>query len=418
MKINIHKVVNVLFFVYYFTLMIFVSNKSTLLISKVALLLMLLLMLLDSARHRYLLDVGLPIKLYAPFFIFCAMSIIWAIDRPQALTTIITLAQMFVLIIFIYGYYLLYDDAGLLIWSVVMAGLCMSFYCLHYYGIAAYITAITIKGRLGNDIANANAIAINAAIALIGCIYYFLYEKKIRYLLVSIVPVIVILGTSSRTGFLIGCFGVIVFFIVKSIDPQNVVKTIGKLIIAAIVLLIVANFMTKLLPNTSISERLETLFNYFSKSGGVVDTSTLERMQMIALGKKIFFSSPLFGIGIDNARVIASQSGFWNTYLHNNFIELLADVGIIGFVLFYFFYIVLFLKVYQILPHLKIVMKKDPWIVVISIIMLCRLIMDYGGISYYEQNFYVLYAVALLAINKCNYIRNNIDIYIKGNDCV
>lgn len=413
MKISIHKVVNVLFLGYYFTLMVFIGNKSTLLISKAVLLLMLLTMILDIIKNGYLLDVGMPIRLYAPFFMFCVLSIIWAIDRAQALTTIITLAQMFVLMTFIYSYYSIYGDVNFLIWSVVISGLFMSFYCIYYYGVDAYITAITIKGRLGNDIANANAIAINAAIALIGCIYYFLYEKRIKYLLVSIVPIIVILGTSSRTGFLIGCFGVIVLIIVKSIDPQNIVKTIGKLIIAVIVIVIAANLVIDLLPNASISERLATLFNYFSKSGGVVDTSTLERMQMIALGKKIFESSPLFGIGIDNARVIASQSGFWNTYLHNNFIELLADVGIIGFVLFYYFYAVLFYKVYKVMPYLKVIMKKDPWIVVITIILLCRLIMDYGGISYYEQNFYVLYAIGLLAINKCNYIKNNIDIYLK-----
>ena len=401
-KIRIHSIVNVLFIAYYFSLLVFVSKPETLKYSKILFVLFMLSMIGNLIISNQTISIRKPLRIYGPFFIFCMFSIIWAVDRTQALTTTITLAQMFVLLVFTYSYYSIYEDVDFLIWAIVICGVLMSVYCIWYYGIDAYITAITVKGRLGNDISNANTIATNAAISTIGCVYYALYKKKYVYYPLAALCVIVILGSSSRTGFLITVIGCLMLVLIKTVEVKNIVKTFVKLLIATFFVVLIFNIVMRFLPDASIFSRLETMFAFFSDNGGRVDSSTLERMAMIELGKNIFKSSPLIGIGVDNARVVAMQSGFWNTYLHNNFIELLADVGIIGFLLFYRFYYYFFSRTIKLYPKLNVIRENHGWFILIAVILLCKFVMDYAGITYYAQSFYVLYAVGLLAIDKIN----------------
>ena len=55
---------------------------------------------------------------------------------------------------------------------------------------------------------------------------------------------------------------------------------------------------------------------------------------MIEFGFKNFFNKPIFGFGINNAQFLL-EPYFARTYLHNNYIELLVDVGAVGFFLYY-----------------------------------------------------------------------------------
>lgn len=400
MKIRIKSIVNFLFFIYYLSLLILVSNVETVKYTKILLVLLLGTMLLTMLKNKKALKYKAVLNTMFPFLLFCFLSIIWSMNKSQALTTSITMAQMFILVIVIYGYYSVYSDIEFLIWTIVFAGVVMSAYCIAYYGVDAYIQAITVKGRLGGDIANANALAVNAATSTVGCFYYGLYKGKKIYYGIMLIPITTILGTSSRTGFLIAIIGIFFIVLSKVLEPHNVVKTIGKVVFTTIIIFVIFRIIMQFLPNTFIFTRLETLFNFFSDSGGKVDGSTLERMQMIELGKRIFYSSPLFGIGIDNARVVAQSSGFWNTYLHNNFIELLADVGVIGFSLFYLFYAKVFIFVFKKRNAFAEIKSNNSWFILLITFVACKFIVDYGSISYYVQSFYVLYAVTLLGIDQ------------------
>ena len=72
-------------------------------------------------------------------------------------------------------------------------------------------------------------------------------------------------------------------------------------------------------------------------TNGEVEGSFRGRERMIALGWSLFRDNPLLGYGVNNFRALSP----WNTYAHNNYVELLVDVGVIGTALFYFWAVVL-----------------------------------------------------------------------------
>ncbi len=61
------------------------------------------------------------------------------------------------------------------------------------------------------------------------------------------------------------------------------------------------------------------------------DSSYLTRTEMIQQGLQLWKQAPLFGNGMDAFRGLSGRG----TYSHNNYVELLCDLGLIGVVLFY-----------------------------------------------------------------------------------
>lgn len=125
---------------------------------------------------------------------------------------------------------------------------------------------------------------------------------------------------------------------------------------------------------------------------GKVDSSTIERKTYIEAGVKQFLKTPILGIGVNNSQYITLMETNKETYLHNNFVELLACTGIIGFVLYYSIFVYL-------LHNLFKYVKDDKSIAIISFIILAvNIILDYGVVSYYEKNTYIYILLAMVTI--------------------
>ena len=60
------------------------------------------------------------------------------------------------------------------------------------------------------------------------------------------------------------------------------------------------------------------------------------RENLIKGGIELFYNNPIFGIGLENSRL------FLSTYTHNHFVELLASMGVFGFIIFNLFSIPFF----------------------------------------------------------------------------
>jgi O-antigen ligase len=61
------------------------------------------------------------------------------------------------------------------------------------------------------------------------------------------------------------------------------------------------------------------------------DSSYQTRAEMIQQGIRLWLQAPLFGNGLDSFRGLSGQ----DTYSHNNYVELLCGIGIVGTLLFY-----------------------------------------------------------------------------------
>lgn len=78
-----------------------------------------------------------------------------------------------------------------------------------------------------------------------------------------------------------------------------------------------------------ITSRLSVLFGGQSEIGYIdSDYMTGFRLYLIEEGLNLFYQNPWKGIGLENTRL------FLGTYTHNNFVEILAGTGIIGFLIY------------------------------------------------------------------------------------
>ncbi|MBR0153395.1 MAG: O-antigen ligase family protein, partial [Lachnospiraceae bacterium] len=102
---------------------------------------------------------------------------------------------------------------------------------------------------------------------------------------------------------------------------------------------------------------------------------------------EIWREHPLLGIGMDNARMIGGEVfNKGEYYLHNNYMELLADGGLIGFLLYYS---MPFLLLTRAVRQQRRWVEDDAMICVI--LLLLMLVLDVGFVSYDSRTNYLLY---------------------------
>lgn len=133
---------------------------------------------------------------------------------------------------------------------------------------------------------------------------------------------------------------------------------------------------------STIGTRTEELINILT--GNDVGNEDTSRFELIEFGYNQFWEHPILGVGINNFRVLSNQvpafSGM-DFYAHNNYIELLVDVGIIGFAFYYWGYIYLFIHLRKIK---RITHKEDKLYSWGVVILLLRLVLDLAQVSYYS----------------------------------
>jgi len=127
--------------------------------------------------------------------------------------------------------------------------------------------------------------------------------------------------------------------------------------------------------------RMEDAVDALSGTGG--DGSANVRMSMITEGWKIFKDRILFGYGATNYSVVSR----FGTYAHNNFIEVLVDFGLVGFVLYYLVYWNAFRNLLK--------MKSDAGKALFCIFV-TRFFMETAMVTYYDKTNWILLAFFLL----------------------
>lgn len=140
----------------------------------------------------------------------------------------------------------------------------------------------------------------------------------------------------------------------------------------------------------SIGYRMEGLFNALTGEGEI-DESTIRRGNLIRKGVEIWLDYPLLGCGIDAFKVVSGRGG----YSHNNYVELLSGLGLIGFGVYYGYYLGLVWNILKIQYS-----KSEKWYWVLVIV--CLLLFEYGAIAYsvYPVHFILLFACVFLRLQK------------------
>ncbi len=389
-NINIDYIQLVLFFIYMIILYIYGSSSDTVVYSEIILLIFLGIEFLKIIKNRKM-KFCVPIILMFFFALFCLLSSFWSID-PNI--TLIDARTQIILVIFVlisYNFFINIDNGAKKLLKIIMyAGLIFSFYIIIYYGVKNYIDML-IKGiRVGTELNNVNTIGLQTSISVIIAIFFALYENNKKYFLVTILPLIVSLGTGSRKVLITLVLGTVLLFLLNRNKKFNI-KNATKKIIYFVILVGIFFAISQTQIFSTIFSRFQSAINMFTENG-VVDGSARTRKLLIDLGIEQFKKTPFFGIGMGNAKYLSLYVIGEKMYLHNNYVELLSSVGIFGFLIYYSTY------VYIIIYCLKFLKQKNPYINIVLVIFLVNLVLEFAMVSYYSKNtrIYILLAIVTL----------------------
>lgn len=332
------------------------------------------------------------IMLFAAFIVFSFISLAWSININASLSTIITLIQLLIMSVILYSYISTFENIESFIYGFMISGMICAFVVVEYYGFGEYIRLMFLGERLGGMINNVNIVGMYLSITVIVAFYQAYFKGKKYCYVFMLFAVLVAFGTGSRKSVAMVALGIGLLLIMKY--RENISLTaFAKLLVAVIVFLIILNYISTMPIFQGVFSRISSMFGGES---GKVDGSASMRFSLIEAGWDSFKQRPYTGVGIDNARLVSKEVLGVSLYMHNNFIELLVCVGIVGFLIYYAIYFYLIKNLYT----LSVITGNTATTLMFTI-MVSLLVMDYGMVSYYNKITYIFFAMAAATITIC-----------------
>ncbi|MBQ7654294.1 MAG: O-antigen ligase family protein [Clostridia bacterium] len=323
---------------------------------------------------------------YGVFILLCLMSILWA-RYPERVMMIMSkmvqnLAISYFLILNIETKQDFRRTENIFILSVIYLGLKIFFSVPTSQLFSRHLGGYEITGN------NVNNIAISFALMII-ILFYRFYSEKNTLMAVPIVFLgFMLMLTSSRKSVSLVALAV---FLIILFDRKRKHKFLNIFLAVFVVGLVAYLIFTDEHLYKAIGWKFSAMFNFLENDKG--DTSLYERRLFRKYAFELFCQHPILGVGAHNfsgyLRNIFSRS----TYSHNNWLEMLSCLGIVGFIAYYWFYIYLLVKLAR--QYKKGVNFTTPFLVIV----MCMLAIEYIMVVYLET--FIQLVITLSFISLC-----------------
>jgi len=235
-----------------------------------------------------------------------------------------------------------------------------------------YLIGFPEDGRFAGTFTNSNGFI---AVILLAC-YYSLFpqvqtNKYLRIIgsILTLPAGILVIAAGSKKGVLL--YLAFLIYYMFTISGSLLKKALFILILFSISVLI---FTTNAIDNQKMSDQFDFLLKRIDDSSiqetSELGSSTAIRKYFVEKGLEGFTNSPVLGNGFD------AFSYKYRMYAHNNYVEILYDYGIVGFILFYLVLAILLWDGLLLNKRIKI-----PFYVLI----LCITINDFTVVTYYNK---------------------------------
>jgi O-antigen ligase len=295
------------------------------------------------------------LKIYILFLIGCGISFYSSKNIFLSLVSYYQLIIIFLLLINVIV--LFYNKLHLIKYMVLLVGISVfieSFQQLStLYNTSSILDSIKgLKGNTGNVNILASSMNVKIPFLIYGFIQFLDWKKWFLLVTLFLAATCVFL-TASRSAFLginleIISFAILYLIIKK--DKKESVKKIVFVFLAIILALITSNAVFSNLKNGN--ERYKSVTKRFDKveiSKDSKDSSSQQRLVFWSNAKQIIQNQPVLGIGLGNWLLdsIPFESKFMNDSIvsvhpHNDFIEIIAETGILNGLIYLGLFISLF----------------------------------------------------------------------------
>lgn len=231
---------------------------------------------------------------------------------------------------------------------------------------------------------NANLLALQLTL---GACFIWLLPRKAGVLpcvfAVSAV-VFAVLVTGSRKAILIGFFFVVLVIIqIMALVPPKRRKQF-------ITLAVVTGCLAGLTIVHHIHQNGVSILS-LQRAVDYQDSSYDKRTEMVEQGFQLWQQAPLFGNGADAFRELSGQG----TYSHNNYVELLCNLGVVGVILFYSIYAQVLFRAMQ----ARMTLRLYSWVFIVMLVLA-----DIGYVSYIsKQAIMILMLLTVITTSRYGY---------------
>lgn len=387
-------------------LFVFISTKTGVIkssiVSAISLLLFIILIAYKIIQTKKIILTKQIIG-YSIFGIFACASYFWALNKSFSMETIPNVIGLALFLVSLTNYINSRDKLMKTIKLTVISNTIAAIKIIVLYALydgTAADRIIEITGIYFNTIGQVLGFSIIFTIYL-----YKNYSNK-KYLLMVIPQFLAILLTESRKALLIPALGIIIILLLTKTSRKKIIWCTA--LACALILGIVLINIIDIPIIQNLNKEFSELFKYASGQK-TNDWSINLRQFFIDTGIVIFKQNCIKGIGVNNfAYYVKNYTAYGHDrYSHNNYIELLSCLGIIGFILYYWIYI------YIIIRLLKLLKKdRDNYFLIIAIaVMFVLMIMEYGIVSYTGclYHTYITFAYCTFIYEKNQFIEGKKD---------
>ncbi|MCH8563285.1 O-antigen ligase family protein [Nesterenkonia sp. YGD6] len=235
---------------------------------------------------------------------------------------------------------------NLVSWRKNRLDLCLTWIVISALAAGSYV--VLIQGITFQDdrsmvgVISAGQLALACAAGVMVAVFRFSETRRSRYLLAIAILSVFLLFTSSRRGLLLILFFLAIFYFFGAKGPgRRFLSFIGGIIMFSVAYALVIRVPVLY---EFVGQRLEA-FVSFLLLDATGDASVQGRSSLVDFSFRLFQDSPYLGHGVDSFRVLFSQRhGSWYTSADNNYLELLAGLGILGFFAYYIPYLIFVIK--------------------------------------------------------------------------
>lgn len=342
---------------------------------------------------------------YVLFVMWYFASVLWAKDASFVFDYLNQFIQIIAIFLILPQRIKNFDDIFTLIELIILS--------LAYSALILLIkTPISAWGteRIGEAIGlNSNDLGMRFATGLLLCLGVLTAKKcskiaKIFHIALVGCFLLVVLFSGSRKSIALVLLGILGYFIFSKPYHMAGKQKIKRLIILVAVCLIIVfivylSFNNEMLYNV-IGKRLESMLG-----GSETDASINERNLFISFAITLFKAHPVLGYGGNNFKKYMYEINYSHrTYSHNNFWEILSTLGIIGFLIYYWF---IFALVFRYIVTLRTVKDNNikKVLSLFFIILMLEVVLSWWNVNYMGEFIHIIFALIYFGL----------DIYKKNN---
>lgn len=352
------------------------------------------------------------------FLIFCFISSIWSVNTANVYSACFTIALRMLTGFAIILYIRDREQLKKFLLAYVFASFVLCCRMVLVVPMDAW-GKIRVGNYLSHDINNSYentgiTYVLGFAITYLMMSKDLIKNKKLKYVLIAMFTLFSLLSGSKKQIILL-ITNILVIALFKS---KNILKILSRLLFATIGILILlfCVFNNKYLYNV-LGQRIEGFIYTINSDDRMsvdystgVDVSTSARLFLIQDAYNTFKQNAFLGVGTNCFKEVGTMKGKW---AENNFFELLADLGIIGFILYYSLYI------YIITNLLKRIRDRNIYDILLIACLISFLIIDFTMVTYMNNtlqlNLAIIYAINRIRMKESKEVKSTDLIMTRSN---